>query len=317
MARVAGLAGVAHQSFDTVRYERDGWVATITIDRERTLNSFCLRLFEEIQDALRIAERDDAVAVVVLTGAGERAFCSGADIREHWELCQRPRDYLKWIREFVAMQTALMRCPKPTIARLNGLVLGGGNELNMACDLAIAADDVIIQQAEPARGSVSGIGVTQWLPLAVGDRRAREAIFLCEPISATQAVEWGMINHAVPRAELDTAVAAMAGKLADKFPEALRYAKVQVNALREQVWSATAPHAAEWLAIHAGSPEAHEGMRAFLDKREPDRIGLRERAVRDESPEFADGPPVGECPECGARQLPERHAFCGHCGTKL
>ncbi|CAL9396821.1 enoyl-CoA hydratase-related protein [Streptomyces sp. enrichment culture] len=319
MSRVTGLTGerARDTKFNSLRYTREGWTATVTIDRERTLNSFCLELFEEVQEAFRLAERDDSVAVIVLTGSGDRAFCSGADLREHWELCQRPRDYNKWIREFIAMQTAIMRCGKPTIARLNGLVLGGGNELNMVCDLAIAADDVVIQQAEPARGSVSGIGVTQWLPQLVGDRRAREAAFLCEKITARQALEWGMVNRVVPRDQLDAAVAEMAANLADKFPEALRYAKVQMNSAKEMIWALTAPHAGEWLGIHSGSPEAYEGMRSFLEKREPDRLALRAAAVEDRSPEFADGPPVVTCGSCEATGLPTGHRFCGHCGAAL
>jgi enoyl-CoA hydratase/carnithine racemase len=319
MGRIPQFTGAAPQEFgfNSLRYEKRDAVATLTIDREKTLNSFCLELFEEVQLAVRDAERDDSIAALVLTGAGDRAFCSGADLNEHWELCQRPRDYVKWIREFINMQTALMRCGKPTIARINGLVLGGGSELNLACDLAVAADDVVIRQAEPIRGSVSGIGMTQWLTIAVGDRRARQAAFLCEDITAQQALDWGLINKVVPRSELDGAVEDMTRKLAATFPESLRYAKTQMNYWKEVPWASTVTHAGEWLALHSGSQETHEGMRSFLERRSPEHEALRGRAVADRSPEFAGGPPVAVCPECAASNLPAHHRFCGDCGAKL
>lgn len=315
MARIGRHNG--RSKFTAIRFDRRDWVATITIDRPETLNSFCLAVFTEIQEALREVAHDDSVAVVVITGTGERAFCSGADLNEHWELCQRPRDYFMWIHEFINMQTAIMRCGKPTVARLNGLVLGGGNELNLACDLAVAAEDVVIRQAEPVRGSVSGIGVTQWLALTIGDRRAREAVLLCDDISAQQAREWGLVNQVVPRADLDAAVEELAGKLLHKFPESLRYAKTQLNYWKEVPWATTVTHAAEWLTLHSGSQETYEGMRSFFAKREPDHLSLRLRAVQDRSPEFADGPPVMTCLACGADDLPQAHRFCGRCGAAL
>jgi hypothetical protein len=142
-------------------------------------------------------------------------------------------------------------------------------------------------------------------------------VFLCEPITAQQAMSWGMINQVVPRAQLDEAVEVMAGKLADKFPESLRYAKVQMNTWKEQAWASTVPHAGEWLALHSGSPEAYEGMRSFLQKRPPDHWGLREQAVADMSPEFPAGPPIARCTECGTDHLPAGHHFCGNCGSTL
>jgi enoyl-CoA hydratase/carnithine racemase len=316
MARIEGRPPDS-LGFETILYDKREWTATITINRPDTLNSLNLAAFREIGDALRDASWDDGVAVVVLTGSGDRAFCSGADLREHWELCQRPRDYYKWIGEFIAMQTRLLRMGKPTIARLNGLVLGAGNEVNLACDLAIAADDVVIRQAGPRVGSVPSIGVTQWLPIVVGDRRAREAILLCEDIPAARALEWGLVNQVVPRAGLDAAVAAMAGKLARTFAESGRQTKTQVNFWKELAWGLTAGHAADWLAIHSGSVETIEGMHAFLNKRGTDHLASRRRAAEDRSPEFEGGAPVRTCARCGAEFLPALHSFCGYCGAGL
>ncbi len=303
--------------FQTILYEKDDWTATITIHRPETLNSLNLTAFREISEALRDASWDDAVAVIVLTGSGDRAFCSGADLREHWELCQRPRDYYKWISEFIAMQTRLLRVGKPTIARLNGLVLGAGNEINLACDLAVAAEDVVIRQAGPRVGSVPSIGVTQWLPIVVGDRRAREAMLLCEDLPAPKALEWGLVNQVVPRAELDSAVRSMANRLARTFAESGRQTRTQANFWKELVWGLTAGHAADWLAIHSGSAETIEGMHAFLNKRRVDHLEFRARARDDRSPEFEGGAPVASCPHCGAEFLPALHRYCGYCGAAL
>ena len=107
---------------------------------------------------------------------------------------------------FIEAIEAIKDCAKPVVARLNGMVVGGGNELNIACDLAVAADDVVFRHVGPSRGSLPSGGATQWMPLLVGDRRAREVIMLNRPISAQQALDWGWINRAVPRAELDAAV---------------------------------------------------------------------------------------------------------------
>ena len=115
---------------------------------------------------------------------------------------------------FIDAHDRLRNIGKPTIARLNGMVVGGGNEFNIACDLAIAADHVTIRQVGTARGSVPAGGATQWLPMIIGDRRAREMLFLCEPISAETALDWGLVNSVVPAAELDAAVAEIARKAA-------------------------------------------------------------------------------------------------------
>ena len=316
MAHIDGQSPETY-GFETIRYEKSGWKATITIDRPQALNAIDLQAFREISEALRDAEWDDGVAAVVLTGAGDKVFCAGADLKEHYELCTRPRDYFKWISEFISMQTRLVRLGKPTIARLNGLVLGAGNELNLACDLSVAADDVVIRQAGTARGSVAAIGVTQWLPLVVGDRRAREILLLCEDVPADKAHEWGLVNESVPRAQLDEAVDRLVGKLAHKFAESARYTKTQTNFFKELVWGITAAHAADWLAVHSGSTETFEGMEAFLEKREVDHMAFRDRAVRDKAPEFAWGAPVAACPSCGSKRLPAQHHFCGVCGAPL
>ncbi|MBI3977938.1 MAG: enoyl-CoA hydratase/isomerase family protein [Chloroflexi bacterium] len=296
--------------FEKIRYDKREWRATVTINRPEVLNALDFQTLRELAAAFEDASWDDHVAVLVLTGAGDRAFCTGADVKEQ-ERCflDRPQDYWKWMGAFIDAHDRLRNIGKPAIARLNGMVVGGGNELNMACDLAIAADHVIIRQVGPMRGSVPAGGATQWLPILVGDRRAREILMLCEEIPAARALEWGLVNQVVPAADLDAAVDTMAGKLVNRLPEILRYTKQQLNFWRDLSWSLTIGHARDWLTLHAGSAETREGLRAFAERRPVDYIGLRQA--------MADTGAERTCPNCGATDVPARHAFCGVCGAKL
>jgi enoyl-CoA hydratase/carnithine racemase len=149
----------------------------------------------------------------------------------------------------------------------------------MACDLAIAADHVLIRQVGAARGSVAAGGATQWLPLMVGDRRAREMLLLCEGIDAYTALDWGLVNQVVPLSMLDEAVSQMAEKLYNKLPECTRYTKQQLNFWKDFSWSMTIGHAREWLSLHAGSLETAEGLRSFRQKNEINYAGIRCRAA--------------------------------------
>ena len=137
----------------------------------------------------------------------------------------------------------------------------------MACDLAVMVDDAFIRHVGLQHGSVPAAGATQWLPLIVGDRRAREIILLCEEIPAAQALEWGLVNRAVPAAELDAAVDELVEKLADRLPLMTRYAKQQLDFWRDLAWHGTIGHARDWLALSMLSEEAAAACRAFLDRR--------------------------------------------------
>lgn len=267
--------------FTQIIYEKYNGRAKITLNRPEVYNAFNFQMFKEVTAALEDASFDDSIGVLILTGAGDKAFCTGADLKEQTEyFLHRPNDYWKWMGAFTDLHDKLRNLGKPSIARLNGITVGGGNELNMACDLAVAADDIYIRQVGTARGSVPAAGATQWLPLIVGDRRAREILFLCEEIPAQKALEWGLVNRVVPRAQLDDAVEAMAEKLLNKLPECIRYTKQQLNFWRELSWNLTVPHARDWLAIHNLSPETHEGTRAFVEKRPIDYQGLRNNTLQ-------------------------------------
>ena len=292
--------------FKNILYTKAGGVATVTINRPEVLNATNFPTLKEMSRAFEDASYDDEVGVVVLTGTGDRAFCTGADLGEQEQFLHKRADYWKWMGAFIEAHDRLRNIGKPTIARLNGIVVGGGNEFNIACDLAIAADDIFIKQVGTSRGSVPAGGATQWLPLVIGDRRAREMLWLCEPVPAQKALEWGLVNQVVPRAELDQAVTVMAEKLLDKMPEIIRYAKQQTNFWRDFAWSLTVGHARDWLAIHADSDETEEGLRAFYDKRPVDYEGLRERLAAGSK----------TCSHCG-EAVQARYSFCGHCGAKV
>ena len=262
--------------FKNIIYTKEGHRATVVMNRPDVLNCLDFPTLRELHQAFEDVSWDDQIRVMVLTGAGDRAFCTGADLKEQAETClDKPSAYWKWMGTFIDVHEKLRNIGKVTVARLNGIVVGGGNEMNMSCDLAIAADDIFIRQVGAARGSVAAAGATQWLPIIVGDRRAREILFLCEDIPAAKALEWGLVNEVVPRDQLDAAVDAMCAKLIDKLPECTRYTKQQVNYWRDVSWHQTIGHARDWLSLHNLSPEVHEGIQAFVEKRPIDYAKVR------------------------------------------
>ncbi|HLB46711.1 MAG TPA: enoyl-CoA hydratase-related protein [Anaerolineales bacterium] len=303
-------------NFQHIRYEKSGYRATVTFNRPEVLNAVIYPMLLELREAFLDASFDDNIAVLVLTGAGDRAFCTGADLNEQKQFIERPQDYWKWMGAFIEAHDRLRNLGKPSIAQLNGIVVGGGNEFNMSCDLAIAADDIYIRHVGASHGSVAAAGATQWLPIIVGDRRAREILFLNEEIPAAKALEWGLVNQVVPRDGLDAAVDVMAEKLYRKLPEVMRYTKQQVNFWRDMSWGVTIGHARDWLSIHADAGETAEAVRAFGEKRRPDYDAVR----RAQTFGVSETPKVStpqDCPHCGAKGLPAGHRFCGECGKSL
>jgi enoyl-CoA hydratase/carnithine racemase len=296
-------------AYEHIRYDRDlaARVVTVTIDRPDVLNALDFPTMRELSHAFEQASWDDEVAVVVVTGAGERAFSTGADLDEQARMGSTSGQYWRWMGAFIEMHDRLRQIGKPTIARINGICVGGGNELQMACDLSVLVDDGYIRHVGPEHGSVPAGGATQWLPLMVGDRRAREIVMLCEQIPPATALEWGLVTRVVPRAELDATVAGLAANLARKLPETIRYTKTQLNWWRDLVWSQTVQHARDWLAVHSTADETTEAVVAFHEKRAPRYEELRRLQA-------------GEgrtCPDCGETGLAATAKYCAECGTAL
>lgn len=311
-------ADPASFGFQDILYEKKDWVATVTINRPESYNCYTANTLQELARAFKDASWDDRVAVLVLTGAGEKAFCTGGDVKEYAdEYTDRPRDYWKYMGLFIEAHDQLRNLGKPSIARLNGMVAGGGNEWNMACDLAVAADHVKIRQVGTMVGSVACGGATQWLPIMVGDRRAREMLLTCDWVDAQTALDWGLVNRVVPAAQLDDAVNELAEKLIDKFPECTRFTRQQVNFWKDLAWNSTVQAGRDWLALHFASLEPGEGMHAFVEKRPANHLGVRERAAAGGSSELLWGPNKTHCQGCGARWLPSEFQFCGVCGARV
>jgi enoyl-CoA hydratase/carnithine racemase len=257
----------AELGFEKIVYEKAPPRATVTLNRPEVLNAFDFQMLRELARAFEDASWDDEIRTVVVTGTG-RALCVGADLRS-WgaELVGKPKEYWKWFGAFKDMHDRLREIGKPTVARVQGIAVGGGNELQMACDLAVMVDDAFIRHVGPEHGSVPAGGATQWLPILVGDRRAREILLMCEEIPAAQAAEWGLVNWAVPAAELDAKVDAVVANLVTKLPQTTRYTKQQLNWWRDISWHETVGHARDWLALSMVNDEAREAIDAFLKSR--------------------------------------------------
>jgi enoyl-CoA hydratase/carnithine racemase len=255
--------------FESIVYEKTAPRATITLNRPEVLNAFDFRMLRELARACEDASWDDEIRVVVLTGTG-RAFCVGADLKS-WsaDYLGNPRDYWKWFGAFKDAHDKLREIGKPTLARINGIAVGGGNELQMGCDLAVMVKEAFIRHVGLEHGSVPAGGATQWLPVFVGDRRAREIILMCEEIPSAQAAEWGLVNWVVPAAELDAKVDEVVEKLAAKLPQTTRYAKQQLNFWRDLSWHETVNHARDWLALSMLGDEAQEAVKAFVNREGP------------------------------------------------
>lgn len=334
--------------FQEILYTKQDWVATITINRPYNYNAYSTLALRELATAFQDASFDDRIAVIVFTGAGHRAFCTGGDVKEYEELyTTQPRDYWKYMGLFKAYIESIVNSGKPVIARINGMAAGGGNESQLACDLAVIAEHAWVGQVGTRVGSVAAGGATQWLPLVVGDRRAREILFFNERIPAYKAQEWGLVNHVVPSVvkdgvfieratseqiekalkeqdgytvsleRLDETINGLVQKLLMTFPECTRYTKQQLNFWKDLSWHQTIGHARDWLALHYTSYEPWEGMRAFVEKRPAGYMKLRQLAATNGSSEFVWGPNDQDCPGCGVRGLPAAFEYCGLCGATL
>jgi len=307
---------VEEYGFKDIIYTKKDWVATITWNRPHMYNSYSTLALIEIKKALEDAADDDGIALVVLTGAGDKAFCTGGDVQEYRTYYTRtPRDFIKWSRLFNDAYSALLHVGKPTIARINGMAVGGGNEWHIACDLSIAAEHATFRQVGTRVGSVAVTACTI-LPMLIGDRRAREILLLCEPIDAKTALEWGLVNKVVPYKELDGAVHEMAQKLINKFGDCTRQTLNHLNQWKDMAML-NMRLGVDWLTVHFNSMEAYEGMGSFVEKRPTDYMKIRKLAASGGSTEFMWGPYTKECPSCGVQNIPEGFEYCGKCGKKL
>lgn len=252
--------------FTDILYEVKGRAAWITINRPKVYNAFRGQTLEELIQAFQLALNDKQVSSVVLTGAGEKAFCTGGDQSAHdgnydgRGVVGLPIDEL---------QGLIRDIPKPVIARVNGFAIGGGNVLVTLCDLAIAADSAKLGQVGPKVGSFDAGWGTALLARVVGEKKAREIWYLNETYTAAEAVAMGLVNKAVPMEELDDAITKWTDTIGERSPTALAFLKRSFNADSDSIRgiSNMALHAVK---LYYASDESKEGVNAFNEKRKPE-----------------------------------------------
>jgi len=252
--------------YTDIRYEKKDGVAWIIIDRPEVRNAFRTRTVAELTDAFVDARWDRTVGVVVLTGAGDKAFCAGGDQKERgqggYSPDQRPMDV-------EALHSAIRHIPKPVIAMVNGFAIGGGHVLHVLCDLSIAAETAIFGQTGPRVGSVDAGHGTGFLARVVGEKKAREIWYMCRQYTAEEALAMGLVNKVVPLKDLRAETEAWCRELLDKSPTALALAKQSFNVDSEQR-AGVAQFALTALNLYYGTDEAMEGRNAFVEKRPVD-----------------------------------------------
>ena len=242
-----------------------GGVALVTLDRPEVLNALDYQTLGELVDALESLDRDEAVRCVVITGAGDRAFAAGADIKEMADATPvtltQANNFARWER--------LRRIRVPLIAAVRGFALGGGCELAMACDMVVAADDATFGQPEIKIGIMPGAGGTQRLTRALGKAKAMEMILTGRNISAPEALERGLVSQVVAREETVPAALALAAEIASLPPLAVRAAKESVNRAYELSLEAGLEFERRNFFLLFASDDQKEGMQAFIEKRKP------------------------------------------------
>jgi len=251
--------------YSDIIFQRADGVARITINRPEKYNAFRGQTCDELIDALHAAAWDKSIGVVVLTGAGDKAFCTGGDQSAH-DGGYDGRGVIGLPVE--ELQGLIRDVPKPVIARVNGFAIGGGNVLVTCCDLAIASETAQFGQVGPKVGSVDpGFG-TAFLARVVGEKKAREIWFLCRRYSAQQALAMGLVNAVVPPDELDAEVDRWCKEILALSPTAIAIAKRSFNADSDSI-RGIGGLGMQALSLFYGTQESQEGVQAFLEKRKP------------------------------------------------
>ena len=250
---------------DILYAEADG-VATITINRPEKMNAFRGQTCEELIHAFNRAGWNKDIGVIVFTGAGDRAFCTGGDQSAHEGVYDGRGTIGLPVEE---LQSVIRDVPKPVIARVQGYAIGGGNVLAVICDLTIAADTAQFGQVGPKVGSVDpGFG-TAYLAQVVGEKKAREIWYLCRRYTAEQAVEMGLANTVVSSDELDAEVDRWCAEILERSPTAIAIAKRSFNAATENLRGISSM-GMQALALYYDTDESREGVNAFMEKRNPE-----------------------------------------------
>ncbi len=254
-------------SYEDIRYEKQQGISKITINRPERRNAFRPQTVKEMMQALEDSREDPSIGVIILTGEGKDAFCSGGDqkIRGDAGYVDQGGTHRLNVLDF---QRQIRTCPKPVVAMVAGYAVGGGHVLHMVCDLTIAADNAIFGQTGPKVGSFDGGFGASYMSRIVGQKKAREIWYLCRQYTAKEALEMGLVNTVVPYEELEAETLQWCREMLQHSPLALRCLKSALNAdcdgqtgLQELAGNAT--------LLYYMSPEAQEGRDAFVEKRPP------------------------------------------------
>ncbi len=256
------------KEYEEILFDFFEGIGRITINRPRYYNAFTPTTTTEMSDALRICREDQRISVVVFTGAGDKAFCSGGDQNVKGKGGYIGKDGVPRLN-VLDVQKQIRSLPKPVIAMVNGYAIGGGHVLHVVCDLTIASENAIFGQTGPKVGSFDAGFGSSYLASIVGQKKAREIWFMCRQYSAHEAEAMGLVNKVVPLADLEDEVVSWAKTMMQRSPMALRMIKLGMNAdldgqagLQEFAGNAT--------LLYYLTEEAQEGKHAFLEKRDPD-----------------------------------------------
>jgi 2-ketocyclohexanecarboxyl-CoA hydrolase len=252
--------------YEDILYQAADGVATITLNRPQVYNAFRARTVEEMIHALSQASWDATIGVIVLTGTGDKAFCTGGDQSAH-EGHYDGRGTIGIPLE--ELHSIIRDSPKPVIARVQGYAIGGGNVLALLCDLTIASENAVFGQVGPKVGSVDPGWGTAYLTRVVGEKKAREIWYLCRQYSAQEALQMGLCNCVVPAEQLDAEVAKWCREILDKSPTAITIAKRSFNADSESI-RGIGFLGSQTVSLYYHSEESKEGVSAFREKRKPD-----------------------------------------------
>lgn len=254
-------------SSSSLLVRRDSGVVTATLNRPEKLNALGKDLFDEIKSLVDVLETDRTARVLILTGSGDKAFCVGADLKERQQMTEK--DVLSRLNFVRSLYLRLERLPFPVIAAINGIALGGGLELALACDLRVAAENAVLGFPEVELGIIPGNGGTQRLPRIVGKSKALELVLLAKRLSAQEALDYGLVHAAVPAGQALAQAKTWASKCLESGPVALRQAKAAIRLGMER----TLEEGLHW-EIDSYKPclyskDRIEGLKAFTEKRKP------------------------------------------------
>ena len=254
--------------YEDIVYESFEGIAKITINRPEVRNAFRPKTLFELSDAFNLARDDPTIGVIIFTGAGDEAFCSGGDQRVRGDDGYKDDKGIGRLN-VLDLQVQIRRTPKPVIAMVAGYAIGGGHVLHVVCDLTVAADNARFGQTGPRVGSFDGGYGAGLLARMVGQKKAREIWYLCEQYGAEEALQMGLVNKVVPLERLETETVAWARRMLEMSPLALRMLKAAFNADTDGL-AGIQQLAGDATLLYYLSEEAQEGRNAYLEKRKPD-----------------------------------------------